>query len=53
MNNKIDRSFKLTKRYIEFLMIVHYLFSIPYRKLEGFTRALNKLIQKLPYADYS
>jgi hypothetical protein len=52
-NNKIGHPFKLTKRYIEFLMIVHYLFSIPYRQLEGFTIALNRLIQKLPYADYS
>jgi hypothetical protein len=52
-NNKIGHPFKLTKRYIEFLMIVHYLFSMPYRQLEGFTRALNKLIPKLPYADYS
>jgi len=52
-NNKIGHPFKFTERYIEFLMIAHYLFSTPYRKIEGFTIALNKLIQKLPYADYS
>jgi hypothetical protein len=28
---KVGRPFKLTKRYIEFLMVVHYLFSMPYR----------------------
>jgi len=38
-NNKIGHSFKLAKRYIEFLMIVHYLFFMPYRKIEGFTIA--------------
>ncbi|MEM2304803.1 MAG: transposase, partial [Candidatus Methanomethylicia archaeon] len=32
---------------------VRYLFSMPYRQLEGFTRALNRLIPKLPSVDYS
>jgi len=53
MNNKVGHSFKLTERYIEFLMIVHYLFFILYRQLKGFTIALNKLISKLPYLSYS
>jgi hypothetical protein len=50
---KVGRPFKLTKRYIEFLMVVRYLFSMPYRRIEGFTGALNRLIPKLPSADYS
>jgi len=34
-------------------MVVRYLFSTPYRQLEGFTKALNRLIPKLPSVDYS
>jgi transposase len=52
-DGKVGRPFKLTERYIEFLMVVRYLFSMPYRQLEGFTGALNRLIPKLPSADYS
>jgi hypothetical protein len=52
-NNKIGHSFKITNEYIKFLAIIRYLFSMPYRKIEGFTRSLNKLIPKLPSIDYS
>ena len=52
-DGKVGRPFKLTDRYIVFLAVVRYLFSMPYRQLEGFTRALNRLIPKLPSADYS
>jgi len=52
-NNKIGHPFKLTNGYIKFLAIIRYLFSMPYRQIEGFTRALNKLITKLPSIDYS
>jgi len=50
---KVGRPFKITVRYVEFLMVVRYLFSMPYRQLKGFTRALNRLIPKLPPVDYS
>jgi hypothetical protein len=50
---KVGHPFKITNRYIEFLMVVRYLFSMPYRQIEGFTRALNRLIPKLPSIDYS
>jgi hypothetical protein len=36
-DGKVGRPFKLTKRYVEFLMVVRYLFSMPYRQ-EGFPR---------------
>ncbi|MBS7635412.1 transposase [Candidatus Bathyarchaeota archaeon] len=49
---RVGRPFKLTDRYVEFLTVVRYLFSMPYRRLEGFTRALNRLIRRLPSADY-
>ncbi|MEM2169640.1 MAG: transposase [Candidatus Bathyarchaeia archaeon] len=50
---KVGRPFKITVRYVEFLTVVRYLFSMPYRQLEGFTRALNRLIPRLPSVDYS
>jgi hypothetical protein len=52
-NNKIGHPFKITNGYIKFLTIIRYLFSMPYRQIEGFTRALNKLITKLPSIAYS
>jgi len=50
---KVGRLFKLTDGYVEFLMVVRCLFSMPYRQLEGFTRALSRLIPRLPPIDYS
>ena len=50
---KVGRPYALTCRYMEFLMVVRYLFVMPYRQLEGFTRALNRLVPRLPSADYS
>jgi hypothetical protein len=50
---KVGRPFKITDGYIVFLAVVRYLFSMPYRQLEGFTRALSRLIPKLPSVDYS
>jgi len=50
---KVGRPFKLTDRYVEFMAVVRYLFSMPYRRIEDFTRTLNRLIPKIPSADYS
>ena len=50
---KVGRPFRLTDGYIVFLAVVRYLFSMPYRQLEGFTRALSRLIPRLPPIDYS
>lgn len=50
---KEGRPFSLTYSHIVFLAVVRYLFGFPYRQLEGFTRALNRLLPKLPSADYS
>jgi hypothetical protein len=52
-DGKVGRPFKLADGHVEFLMVVRCLFSMPYRQLEGFTRALNRLVPKLPSADYS
>jgi hypothetical protein len=49
-DGKVGRPFKIT---IVFLAVVRYLFSMPYRQIEGFTRALNRLVPRLPPIDYS
>ena len=50
---KEGRPFTLTSSHMMFLAVVRYLFGLPYRQLEGFTRALNRLVPRLPPADYS
>lgn len=52
-HGKEGRPYKLTPTYIQFLTTVRYLFQIPYRQLEGFTRALHRLVPQLPSGDYS
>jgi len=50
---KEGHPFTLTNSHVAFLAVVRYLFGLPYRQLEGFTRALNRLLPRLPSADYS
>ncbi len=52
-DGKVGHPSIITDGYIEFLTVVSYLFFMPYRQLEGFTRSLNRLIPKLPLVDYS
>jgi len=42
-NGKLGRPFKITNRYVEFLAVVRYLFSMPFRQLKGFTASLMRL----------
>ena len=50
---RVGRPYRLTDSYVRFLTVVRHLFATPYRQLEGFSRALNRIIGGLPYADYS
>jgi hypothetical protein len=50
---KVGRPYRVTCMYVVFLAVVRYLFCMPYRQLEGFTRALHRLIPRLPPVDYS
>ncbi len=52
-HGKEGRPYKLTPTYIQFLTAFRILYSVPYRQLEGFTRALHKLVPQLPPGDYS
>jgi len=45
--------YKHANSYINLLAVVRYLFQMPYRQLEGYTRALHRLVPELPPADYS
>jgi hypothetical protein len=50
---KVGGPYRVTCMYVVFLAVVGYLFGMPYRQLEGFTRALHRLIPRLPPIDYS
>jgi hypothetical protein len=52
-DGRVGRPFKVTYGYVVFLAVVRHLFSMPYRQVEGFTRALSRLIRRLPSVDYS
>jgi hypothetical protein len=52
-HGKEGRPYKLTPTYIQFLTAFRYLYGVPYRQLEGFTRSLHKLVPQLPPGDYS
>lgn len=45
--------FRIANSYIQLLSAVRYLYQMPYRQLEGYTRALHRLVPELPEADYS
>jgi len=52
-HGKEGRPYKLTPTYIQFLTAFRILYGVPYRQLEGFTRALHRLVPQLPPGDYS
>jgi hypothetical protein len=45
--------YKLAASYIQLLSAIRYLYSMPYRQLEGYTRILHRLVPDLPRGDYS
>jgi hypothetical protein len=45
--------YKLADTYVRLLSVVRYLYCMPYRQLEGYTRILHTLIPELPSGDYS
>jgi hypothetical protein len=45
--------YKLANSYVELLAAVRYLYGMPCRRLEGFTRTLHTLVPDLPQGDYS
>jgi IS5 family transposase len=54
MNNcKRGRPYLYTKTFIQFMALIHIIFYLPYRQMEGFLRKLSEYIQKLNAPDYS
>jgi len=45
--------YRLANSYIQLLAAVRYLYQMPYRQLEGYTRILHRLVPELQQADYS
>jgi len=45
--------FRIANSYVHLLAAVRYLYQMPYRQLEGFTRGVHRLVPELPQADYS
>jgi hypothetical protein len=52
-DGKVGRPFKITDRYVALIAVIRHIFSMSYRRIEGFTRALSRLIPRLPPVDYS
>jgi hypothetical protein len=50
---KNGRPYQMAASYIQVLATVRYLYQMPYRQLEGFTRTLHRLVPSLPTGDYS
>ncbi|MDP2855802.1 MAG: IS5 family transposase [bacterium] len=52
--HKRGRNYHISNTYIQLLAAIRYLYGMPYRQLEGFTRALHRLVPTTPTrADYS
>ena len=45
--------FKYSDSYVRLLALIRYLFQMPYRQLQGYTRVLHKLVPEFPEAYYS
>jgi hypothetical protein len=45
--------YRLANSIIQLLSAIRYLYGLPYRQLEGYTRILHRLVPDLPRGDYS
>lgn len=52
-HGKTGPPYRLAHSHIQLLSTVRLLYSMPYRQLEGFTRALHGLVPQIPPGDYS
>jgi hypothetical protein len=51
--DKLGRRFAYPWAFIELLMMIHVIFHLPYRQLEGFLRKLSELIPEIKPTDYT
>lgn len=52
-HGKLGRRFAYPWAFIELLMMIHVIFHLPYRQLEGFLRKLSELIPEIKSTDYT
>jgi hypothetical protein len=50
---KLGRKYAYPWSFIELLMLIHVIFRLPYRQLEGFVRKLSELVPNIKATDYS
>jgi hypothetical protein len=50
---KLGRKFESPSSFIQFLMMVHVIFNLPYRQIEGFLRKLSDIVPQIKPADYT
>lgn len=50
---KLGRKFAYPWSFIELLMLIHVIFHLPYRQLEGFLRKLSELLPEIKPTDYT
>jgi hypothetical protein len=51
--DKLGRKFESPPAFIQFLMMVHVIFNLPYRQIEGFLRKLSDIVPQIKAADYT
>jgi len=51
--DKLGRRYAYPWSFIELLMLIHVIFHLPYRQLEGFLRKLSELIPEIKPTDYT
>jgi hypothetical protein len=51
--DKLGRKFEFPPSFIQFLMLVHVIFNLPYRQIEGFLRKLSDIVPRIKAADYA
>jgi hypothetical protein len=51
--DKLGRNYAYPWSFIELLMLIHVIFRLPYRQLEGFVRKLSEFVPKIKATDYS
>jgi hypothetical protein len=51
--DKLGRRYAYPWSFIELLMLIHVIFHLPYRQLEGFLRKLSELVPEIKVTDYT
>jgi hypothetical protein len=50
---KLGRKYESPWSFIEFMMLIHVIFGLPYRQLEGFLRTVSEFVPQIKPTDYT